>query len=471
MRTHINVTDLPASGDIGKFYIGNKTILIPEMNRIGSRLFAATFRSFGIPAIVLETYKGLDLGMKYTSGKECYPCQMTLGDILYFIRREQECLGDQFNPESYVYFLPESAGPCRFGMYNTYQRTVLDSLPGLKKLGIGSLTTEDGYSLAGMIPGNRLVDFRKAGYLSVLVTDILERLLWRIRPYEKKVGTADDFIDSAVESMITLLERHSASQEFNTIHDTLEGLVEKGLDIIDPTVSRKPLIGVVGEIYLRMHSSANQDLVRNLERHGAEVVTASFAEWVNYVSYDGMRDARNKFWAALRLGRLAPVRTSMKDLISFGTDYYYQESRLKKIYRRARTHIDLACDHKINHLERRLDKEDTYSFDIGTETGLSIASALAYVDHGYAGVVNVFPFTCMPGMMTSAILKPLMNDLGVPYLDVACDASVQPGREAAIRTFMYQAHQRNEGHTKFGFSNRASSEAPPGGRTSTRMRA
>ena len=45
------------STTLGKLNITNKTLLIPDMNRIGSRLFAATVRSFGIPAIILETYK------------------------------------------------------------------------------------------------------------------------------------------------------------------------------------------------------------------------------------------------------------------------------------------------------------------------------------------------------------------------------------------------------------------------------
>ena len=443
MNNSLNLQCPPLSKNTGKFYIENKTILIPDMNRIGSRLFAATFRSFGIPAIVLETFKGLDLGMKYTSGKECFPCQVTLGDILYFVRKEQARLGDHFCPESYVYFLPESAGPCRFGVYNTYQRIVLNSLPGLSNLGISSLTTEDGYSMAGMIAKDRLVDFRKTGYLSILATDILERLLWRIRPYEKGVGMADNFLDFAMESMVSLFEKHGASQQFNMIFTGLEAIIKEGLAIIDPAVSRKPLIGIVGEIYLRMHTMANQDLIRRLEHHGAEVVIASFAEWINYVSYEGMRTARKKLSEQLMRGHLTAFATCMKDLLSFGTDYYYQESQLKKIYRRARTLIDLAPDHKIAHLERRLQEEDAYSFDIGTETGLSIATALEFANHGYSGIVNVYPFTCMPGMTTSAILKPLMNDLGFPYLDVACDASIQPGREAAIRTFMYQAHQHN----------------------------
>jgi predicted nucleotide-binding protein (sugar kinase/HSP70/actin superfamily) len=108
------------------------------MNWNVSHLFCAAFRGFGVEAQVLETYKGLDLGKEYTSGKECYPCQITLGDILYFINKERERLGQAFNPANYVYFLPESDGPCRFGLYNKYQRIVLDTFPGLDKLKISA---------------------------------------------------------------------------------------------------------------------------------------------------------------------------------------------------------------------------------------------------------------------------------------------------------------------------------------------
>ena len=136
---------------VGKFLLGKKTVLIPEMNKLGAHLFAAAFRGFGINAKVLETYKGLDLGKEYTSGKECYPCQVTMGDILHFLKKEKETLGEAFNPEDYVYFLPESDGPCRYGMYNKYQRIVLDSFPGIERLKIFSLTTTDGYATGGML--------------------------------------------------------------------------------------------------------------------------------------------------------------------------------------------------------------------------------------------------------------------------------------------------------------------------------
>ena len=441
MNTPLEWRIPPNTTKIGKINIEDKKLLIPDMNHFGSRLFAATARSFGIPAMVLETYKGLGLGMKYTSGKECFPCQVTLGDILYFISNEQKQLGNHFRADNYVYFLPESAGPCRFGVYNSFQRIVFNSLPGLDKLSISSLTTEDGYSLAGMVADDRIADFRKAAFLSVISTDILERLLWRIRPYEKKAGMADKYIEFALDAMIYLFEKYGASNEFRNILNGLEAIIKEGLSIINPDITRKPLIGIVGEIFLRMHSLSNQNLIKRLEYHGAEVVNASFAEWVNYVSYEGMKRARKGLSESVRGGRLTSCSSCMKDLFTFGLNYYYQESRLRRFYRRARKIIDLAPDHNISALDQRLRKEDTYSFEIGTETGLSIAAALEFAHHGFSGVVNVYPFTCMPGMTTSAILKPLLKDLDFPYLDIACDASIQPGREAAIRTFMYQAYQ------------------------------
>jgi len=88
-----------------------------------------------------------------------------------------------------------------------------------------------------------------------------------------------------------------------------------------------------------------------------------------------------------------------------------------------------------------LKEQNLYSFDLGTEACLSIAGMMEYVREGYNGLVNVYPFTCMPSITTSSIVRPLMNRFRVPYLDTPYDSSSQPGRESAVRTFMYQADQ------------------------------
>jgi len=103
-------------------------------------------------------------------------------------------------------------------------------------------------------------------------------------------------------------------------------------------------------------------------------------------------------------------------------------------------------------LDEILQEDNLYSFDLGTESCLSISGILEYVRRGCNGVVNVYPFTCMPGTVTSSIIRPIMNRKRVPYLDSPYDGSFQPGREAAIRTFMYQAQQHFKHHGRNGSS-------------------
>jgi predicted nucleotide-binding protein (sugar kinase/HSP70/actin superfamily) len=407
---------------------------------------AGVFRGFGIHAEVMDTYKGLDLGKEFTSGKECFPCVVTLGDILQFMKKEKKRLKNRFNPENYMYFMPEASGPCRFGMYNKYHRIVLDSLPGLGRLKIATLTTDDAYALDGLLPQEKLQDFYKAGYLSVIIGDILDRLLWRIRPYEKQTGMADTFIDEAMERMSESFAQYAAEKNFSAILNDLAHFVEQATEIIDPQIPRKPLIAVVGEIYVRSHLKSNQDTIRTLEKYGAEAINASIGEWINYTTYDQVRLAKTSLRLNLKRFRLKAVQESLLKYLRYNLKLFYQYVVQRKVYRLANTYVDIMEDHKIGHLEKTLKTDNTFSFEVGTEACLSISSALEHAHQGYNGIVNIFPFTCMPSNLTSSIAKPLMAKLNVPYIDLSYDGSYQPGREAALRTFMYQAYQHFNTH-------------------------
>ena len=132
--------------------------------------------------------------------------------------------------------------------------------------------------------------------------------------------------------------------------------------------------------------------------------------------------------------------------LMFNLTLFYQYMQQKKVYKMVQKYLDIMDDHKIGHLEKVLKKTNVFSFEVGTEACLSISSALEHAHHGYNGIVNIFPFTCMPSNLTASVTKPLMTKLTVPYIDVSCDGSYQPGREAALRTFMYQASQHFKTH-------------------------
>jgi predicted nucleotide-binding protein (sugar kinase/HSP70/actin superfamily) len=440
------------SENVGQFRLKDKTLLIPQMTRIGASLLAGTFRSFGVDAVLMDTYQGLDLGKAFTSGKECFPCQVTTGDILLYLKKEQERLGEDFDPGRYIYFMPEAEGPCRFGMYNKYQRIVLDSFPGLKNLKIASITSKNSYAFDGMFDREKIGDFRKVLYCSVVVSDVLDRLLWRVRPYERRQGIADEFIERAAGAMLEAFERYGAGKDFRRILDRLSEIVCEGKEIIDPGIQQKPLVGIVGEIFLRTHVQANQDIIRLLEKHGAEVVNASIAEWFNYTAYERMKEAKTGLRLGLKQLRADRIGDCLGKMLSHGANLLYQHYRQDQIYKRAKPLLVPARDHRVRHLDEILQEDNLYSFDLGTESCLSISGILEYVRRGCNGVVNVYPFTCMPGTVTSSIIRPIMNRKRVPYLDSPYDGSFQPGREAAIRTFMYQAQQHFKHHGRNGSS-------------------
>jgi predicted nucleotide-binding protein (sugar kinase/HSP70/actin superfamily) len=289
-------------------------------------------------------------------------------------------------------------------------------------------------------------EFRKVGYFSVVVADVLDRLLWRVRPYEKQKGLADEFIERASHAVADAFERYGSSKDFDRILDKLVETIREGKSLIDPGIPHKPLVGIVGEIYLRTHVQANQDVIRLLEKHGAEVVNASIAEWVNYTTYDRMREAKIGLRLSLKQLRVSRIREFLKKMLSYGAELSYQHYRQDQVYKKVKPLLDLAGDHRIRHMDEILAKEKIYSFDVGTEACLSIPGILEYAHQGYNGVVNVYPFTCMPSTVTSSIVRPIMNQKKVPYLDTPYDGSFQPGREAAIRTFMYQAQQHFKRH-------------------------
>ncbi len=429
---------------VGKFSLADKTLLLPEMGHSASLLLAATMRSFDIDAQVMETYKGLQLGKQYTSGKECFPCQVTLGDVLYHLEREKERLGEAFRSENYLYFMAESGGPCRFGMYNKLHSIILDSMDGFSKTRIATLSADDSYALGGLMAPELRTDFRRSAIVALVIGDVLDRMLWKTRPYEKEEGQAEDYYEKALDIMCRTMEAHGRKKRFRQILKKLEEVANRARDVIDSAIPPKPLIGMVGEIYLRTHRPSNQDLIKLLESHGGEVVNASIAEWLNYVSYDNMHKAGRRVLHSLRQRDLNSLRQHLRKWLTNRMELTYQYFRMDQVYRRVKKHLHIYEDHKINKLEKQLDNDRLFSFHVGTEAGLSIGGALEYCLHGFDGIVNVFPFTCMPSTMCSAILKPLLDRMQVPYIDAAYDGTYQPNLEAIIRTFMYQATQHHE---------------------------
>ena len=54
---------------------------------------------------------------------------------------------------------------------------------------------------------------------------------------------------------------------------------------------RKPVVAIIGEIFMRDNAGSNGNIANRLEDLGVEVVIGPFAEWIYYSTYRFTRDS------------------------------------------------------------------------------------------------------------------------------------------------------------------------------------
>jgi predicted nucleotide-binding protein (sugar kinase/HSP70/actin superfamily) len=124
--------------------LDGKTVYFPSMSEAGVRVIASAFRSVGIDAksMAPSDEETMVLGGRHSSGEECLPLKVTLGDALKLL------VHGEIAPDKMALFMPTSDGPCRFGQYGPYIKEVLKEM-GFDGVTVVSPTCEDGYSGIG----------------------------------------------------------------------------------------------------------------------------------------------------------------------------------------------------------------------------------------------------------------------------------------------------------------------------------
>ncbi len=156
-----------------------KKIYIPYMCDHSFAVVAA-FKACGVDAEVIpeSNEETLYWGRKLTSGKECYPCIVTTGDMVKLIKDAN------FDHEKAAFFMPSGNGPCRFGQYHRFHRLILDDL-GFHHVPVYSPNQDETlYNDLGIM-GSR---FARLGWQGIVAVDLLMKKLLETRPYEREGG-------------------------------------------------------------------------------------------------------------------------------------------------------------------------------------------------------------------------------------------------------------------------------------------
>jgi len=372
--------------------LAGRTVWIPRMTYIGASMAAAVFRSVGVDASVVpeSDERTLMLGSLHTSGEECYPQKITLGDFLRVMD------APDFDPDKTAFFMPTAEGPCRFGQYTPYLRHVLDEM-GYQNIPIISPTSKNSYAGFSEHAG----DMVRRLWRGVVAGDILRKAMLKTRPYETEVGATDRAMEAGLRGIITAAETPGLDTREHL--RTLVEALTKGRDGFHAVPARytrdRPLIGVVGEIFCRLNTFSNNEAVRQIEAHGGEVWLSDIAEWVWYTNWshrDRLRRTGKRF-------SLSMVGAHVRD----GFQRRDENALLKPF---EEDFVGYEEPHDLDHDMLKPGWPYLPADGALGEMALSIGKSIYLHQKGADGIIDISPFSCMNGIVSEAVYHAVARD-------------------------------------------------------------
>ncbi len=391
----------------------NDRVLYYPYMRDSAYAIAAASRYCGLKSEVLpmQNEEDLQIARKYTNGNECFPMICTTGS---FLKKLQE---PGIDPQKASFFMPDHNGPCRFGEYNKLQRQIFDKL-GYQDVEIISPSNDDAY--AQISKGNS-TKFRLTAWKGFVAVDMLRKLQQERRPYEAVKGQTNKIYNKYLKAVIK-----SCNNGAKNIAEVLENAAQEFAAIPIYNGKRKPIIAIVGEIFMRDNPFCSGFLVDRLEALGAETVMAPFSEWLTYSTYRYWRDS---LWKGDILGMF---KSKLQE--------FSLNQKAKKIHKAVEDVAEMDRDVIIKDMLSRCGKYIHKDYD--GDPPLSLGAAAKMAEGNISGVVAILPFTCLPGTLIASVSQIFRKDHNnMPWENIAYDGQEDASIETRLQAFMHQAHE------------------------------
>ena len=389
-----------------------RVLYFPYMND-GAYLLAAAARGCGIPSEVLpkQTDEDLAIGRKYTSSKECFPMICTTGS---FIKKLKEPGAD---PSKMSFFMPDHNGPCRFGQYNQFHRVLFDKL-GFKDAELITPSNDTSYA---DVAGEHSQKFRINAWKGFVVADYLRKIYRETRPYELNKGECDLLYEQSLKKLENCIEKGSKG-----LHRVLTGIAEDFVAVKADRSERKPVVAIIGEIFMRDNAGCNGSIANRLEDLGVEVVIGPFSEWIYYSTY---RFTRDSLW---RNDKKGVIKSKLQ---GFGQDII-AGALLKGIKEFTDHEKDVSLHEMLSLCNTYVNKY--YDGD----PPIAIGTSVALTKKGVSGLAAILPFTCMPGTLIASVSDSFRKDHNnIPFINIAYDGQDSVSLDTRLQAFVFQVKE------------------------------
>lgn len=397
------------------------TIMMPQMSPIHWDLVEAVMKSCGYNVRQLPpvSVHAVDEGLKYVNNDACYPTIVTLGQTISALK------SGEYDLDHTAIFMSQTGGQCRASNYISLLRKALKDLemPQIPVISVSTAGLESN-------PGFNIMDYGmiKKGMMAVIYGDLFMRVLYRTRPYEVEPGSAN----ALYERWNGIAKVNCMDGDFKKFRKICKGICDD-FDALPLRDIKKPRVGVVGEILVKYHPTANNDIVGVIEEEGGEAVVLDLLDFFLYGMYNKKFNYEHLSgtWKSMK-GNMAaikvlehfrkPARDALKASVRFQEPSHIEETAA-------------AASQVVS---------------LGNQCGegwLLTGEMVELISHGVENIACLQPFACLPNHVTGKGMMKAMRKFSPQANIVAID--FDPGASHVnqlnrIKLMMTTAHKNLE---------------------------
>jgi predicted nucleotide-binding protein (sugar kinase/HSP70/actin superfamily) len=406
------------------------------------------YRCENIPTPVVADFQA---GKEYGNNGQCNPTYFTVGNLVRYLQGlEQQGMTRQQIIDNYVFFTAGSCGPCRFGMYEAEYRFALQNA-GFEGFRVLLFQQTDGIKAASGEPGLKFsVDFGMGMLNALNLGDVLNELVYQVRPFEVNPGETDRVMREAAKTLTDTLRDRKRwhimdvapewAKPFLKKHDKLTGISctlgkvadnlygkeyvdalhacrEKINSIQVDRLRVKPVIKITGEFWAQTtEGDGNFNMFAFLEKEGAQVLVEPIATWISYMMYVAKEGAKAR--AEVEAPYKDPKWYEVKKRLANEFKLFKKTGGLAVgssmwtyFYHRTIKHMGDTAHHLIPQQElSRLAHPFYHQLARGGEGFMEVGKNVYYtVNHLCHMVLALKPFGCMPSTQSDGVQSRVVN--------------------------------------------------------------
>lgn len=361
----------------------SRTIMVPNLSWAFCQISSGVLsrEGYSVRAMDMADDRAKELGKRYVHNDICYPAQINIGEALAALER------GVVDPAKAAVILAKNCNDCRAGQYSALARKALDdagyaSVP-IVTTGADTKGIHKGFTVSPM--------FQLRLLWGIAITDALQDMLSKTRPYEREVGATDRVYRNAVLSVASAIKT-SHAKALRALADAVDAFNSIPVD----RAVRRPQVFVIGEILLNYHPSSNNEMVRYLEKNGMETMLPSMVDFFR----------RDLIRVKDGISRDHIPNPLISAFVADMTDRFYEHvvAAVERIAGSFRFHEPAADIHRLaSNIDGFIDR----TFMVG-EGWLIPAEIIEHAQKGVDSFIIVQPFGCLPNHITGrGLIKPL----------------------------------------------------------------